>query len=26
MLSDNESLYAIAGAGSGTMQVMVTIN
>jgi hypothetical protein len=26
MLSDNESLYAIAGAGSGVMQVMVTIN
>jgi hypothetical protein len=26
MLSDNESLFAIAGAGSGTMQVMVTIN
>jgi hypothetical protein len=26
MLSDNESLYAITGAGSGIMQVMVTIN
>jgi len=26
MLSDNESLYAISSSGSGTVQVMVTIN
>lgn len=26
MLSDNESLYAISSSGTGTVQVMVTIN